>query len=193
MNKILFSLIFVGLFLVYSISVYAQKSIESSVLLNKKRASVYIEFERSGKEQPLFEGESNQRIWLNLQNNSKWAIIFCSFSVEKKYGDLGVVYDVKRLNQIGGTFTTEQLAQIEREMQNPIPEGYSTADTCSEFELASGKSVLFSIPKEHLKKRLYIQIKFSYEWEIKYPESGGTPSNYVFFGYSSLPSNERAN
>lgn len=187
MEKSLYSLIFVALLIISSASLYGQKSEEASVLLNKKRASVYIDFEKSGKEQPLFEGESNQRIWLKLQNNSKWAINFCSFRVEKKYGDLGVVYDVKRLNQIGGTYTTEQLAQIEREMQNPIPEGYSTADTCSEFELASGKSILFSIPKEHLKKRLYIQIKFSYEWEMKYPESGGTPSNYVFFGYSNLP------
>ena len=67
-----------------------------SMLIRKDRPSVYIEFERSGKAPPLFEGEKEERIWLRLHNNTQWAIEFCSFSVKDQYGDTGIVYYVKR-------------------------------------------------------------------------------------------------
>src|SRR5256885_16188403 len=66
-----------------------------AMLLRKDRPSVYVEFERRGKAPPLFEGEKENRIWLRLQNNSKWTIEFCSFSVKEQYGGTGVVYQVK--------------------------------------------------------------------------------------------------
>jgi hypothetical protein len=53
----------------------------SSILIRKDRPSVFIEFDRSGKAPPLFEGEKEERIWLRLHNNAQWAIEFCSFSL----------------------------------------------------------------------------------------------------------------
>lgn len=49
-----------------------------SGLLRKDRPSVYTEFQRSGKASPLFEGEKEERFWLRLNNNTRWAVAFCS-------------------------------------------------------------------------------------------------------------------
>src|SRR4051812_35514824 len=64
----------------------------SSQLVVPGLPSVYFELVRAGQAPPLFEGESNERVWLQLHNNAKWAIGFCSFRSAGVYGDVGIVY-----------------------------------------------------------------------------------------------------
>jgi len=167
-----------------------------SILIRKDRPSVYIEFERSGKAPPLFEGEKEERIWLRLQNNIQWAIEFCSFSVKDQYGGAGIVYEVKRYRPSIGMIevsSTRSALPKERNQQEPArtPQGYSTADTCTPYYLDSGKSVVFSIPREHLGKNLYIEFEYWPEWENRDNELGNFPQYYVSFGNHGLPSGER--
>lgn len=174
----------VGLFalLVCLSAALGQQSSEDGrrgMLVRKDRPSVYVEFERSGRALPLFEGEKEDRIWLRLQNNTKWTIEFCSFSVKEQYGSAGVVYEVKR--QRSSSFQTEA----------KTPQGYSTGDTCTAYHLSSGKSLVFSVPREHLRTNLYLEIEFWPEWENKDNELGSFPQSYVSFSNHELPINER--
>lgn len=173
-----------------------------SILIRKDRPSVYIEFQRSGKAPPLFEGEKEERIWLRLYNNTRWAIAFCSFSVKDAYGAIGVVHKVKEYptsiggdeGEVRGRRGSERRSlpkDINQNESTKTPKGYSTWDTCTPYSLDSGKSVAFSIPREHLGKDLYIEIEFWPEWENRDNELGDFPQSYVSFGSLQLPSKER--
>lgn len=163
-----------------------------SMLFRKDRPSVYVEFERSGKAPPLFEAEKEDRIWLRLQNNTKWTMEFCSFSVKSQYGGTGVVYEVKRHGSpVGDEEGTTLQRDRNQQGQTKTPQGYSTGDTCTAYHLASGKSVVFSVPREHLRKNLYLEIEFWPEWENRDNELGSFPQSYVSFSNQELPTNER--
>ncbi len=166
------------------------------MLIRKDRPSVYIEFERSGKASPLFEGERDDRIWLRLHNNTQWAIVFCSFTVNNKYGGTGIVYEVKRYQQgLGGDErrSRESASLIESNQieSTKIPQGYRTGDTCTSYSLESGKSVVFSIPRDHLGKNLYLAIEFWPAWENRDNELGNFPQYHVSFGNQELPGSEK--
>jgi hypothetical protein len=171
-----------------------------SVLLRKDRPSVYIEFERSGKAPPLFKGEREERIWLRLHNNARWAIAFCSLSVESQYGEIAVVHSVNRYPPSAGDSAGSEKrpsgsrpsakVRTAKEFSKP-PEGYSAGDTCTPYDLNSGKSVVFSVPRSHLGKGLYVEFEFWPEWENRDNEIGDFPQSYVSFGHSQLPTHER--
>ena len=168
----------------------------SSMLIRKDRPSIYIEFERSGKAPPLFEAEKEERIWLRLHNNTQWVIRFCSFSVNDQYGGTGIVYEVKRnqssFGRIEGVPRIGALPKERNQQESTrTPQGYSTGDTCTPYSLDSGKSVVFSISREHLGKNLYIEFEFWPEWENRDNELGNFPQYYVSFSNQELPSNER--
>jgi hypothetical protein len=146
MNKII-ALIFI----ILSILPYqanAQKSKSISIKINQTKPSVYITYDRRGKLKPLFQGESENRIWLKMHNNTKLNIFFCAFSVSKEYGEIGLYHTVKRIS----LFNKE------------MPLGYGQSDACDVSTLGAGKSVLFSLPSEHLDKDLAIKIESFYGW-----------------------------
>lgn len=197
MKRLVLSLL-VSLLCLSSVSGRQQSSQDRSrsILIRKDRPSVYIEFERSGKAPPLFEREHEERIWLRLYNNTPWAINFCSFSVKNQYGGIGIVYEVKRSRTLYGTIkgsSNEGELPEERTQQEfgRIPQGYSTADVCIPYSLNSGKSVIFSMPREHLGKNLYIEFKYWPEWENIDNELANFPRYYVSYGNQELPYSER--
>jgi hypothetical protein len=143
----------------------------TDVRLVKNHPHVYISYEREAKIEPLYEGESNKRIWLRFHNNSKWKVMFCSNLVPKEYGETEVEYEIERYIGSG-----------------EVPSArYS--DACGYFSLKSGKTVLFSIPQEHLLKGLAIKIQFRYEWETEPNGSDNLlePKHYTFFYSEDIP------
>lgn len=157
--------------------VKAQKNKSASLKIIESRPSVYITFDHRGKQEPLFEGETNERIWLRLNNNTKLKLFLCEFSVDKEYGDRGLFYKVERFSFF-------------QEYENvKIPDGYGKIDTCDVFTLRSGKSILFSLPKEHLSKGLSIKTQFYYGWTGNWKEDiyEGT-THFVAFGSDELKS-----
>ncbi|HEX8286886.1 MAG TPA: hypothetical protein VF556_02765 [Pyrinomonadaceae bacterium] len=130
--------------------VYAQSAKSISLKVTETKPSVYISFDHSGKQKALFEGESNNRTWLRLHNNTKLNLFLCVFDVDKKYGNKGLFYDVERI-------------AISQEKEQ-IPAGYGRIDDCEVFTLLSGKNLLFSLPSEHIGKGLFIKVRFHYGW-----------------------------
>jgi hypothetical protein len=159
------------------------------VLIRKDRPSVYIEFTKRGKAAPLYPGEGEERVWLSLNNNTPWAINFCSLPVPAALGEVGVVYNVRYVSATKGTvgFSTSSTPQETPKQAATIPNGYSTGDTCTPYSLGSGQSRTFSVPRDHLAKELSIEIEFWYEWENRDNELGGYPQCFVSFESSRLP------
>lgn len=167
-----------GLCFLLAVTPHAQDHLGSSgrVRLNKKRPTVYLTYERSGVRPPLFNGESNKRIWLRLHNNTKWKLVLRVNGVpDSSYGDAIVFYEVERTE--GSGFT---------------PIGYSS-HVASIIKLKGGNSLVFSLPQEHLEKGLAIRVRYNYEWELHENDSlsSNEPCHSVTFNSSDLPMNRR--
>lgn len=135
------------------------------VRIVKHMPHVFIRFEREGKMEPLYSGESYERIWLRLHNNSRWKILLCSSPVPKSYGDAELEYEIERYRGSGDTPST------------------GSSDSCSYLMVGSRKSIVFSIPREHLAKGLAIKLSFRYEWE-RDPDGSfdiQEPTHWVYF------------
>jgi hypothetical protein len=74
--------------------------------------------------------------------------MFCSKAVPKDYGEKQVAYEVERYEGSGETPGTRR------------------SDACGYLVLGPGKSILFSVPREHLAEGLAVRIPFRYKWRI---------------------------
>ena len=156
--------------------------------LKKDQPTIFITFVREGKREPLYEGESNQGIWLRLHNNMSWPIHIPAFDVPKARGEVGFFYDVTAIQseEVLGDSETGILTRA-TDVEN-VPVGYLRGHTYSPFRLLPGKSADFSVPREHLAKNLMISVSFQYDWEGKYALDGEEPKHLVSFSSAKLPS-----
>ncbi|MGH9941343.1 MAG: hypothetical protein ACRD9R_03170 [Pyrinomonadaceae bacterium] len=163
-----------------------------SVRLVKDKPSVFITFERNGKRKPLEAGESDKGIWLRLHNNTRWGISFCGFGVSEEYGEVGIYYDVEEVpfEKSGGSYSLpSEKETLDKKEKPELPTGYGSAHLCAVNRLPPGKSIMFSIPREHLAENLAIKVAFNYGWEESEDIiSGLEPQHSVYFYATSLPS-----
>ena len=90
---------------------------------------------------------------------------FCSLPVPAALGDIGVVYDVKKISAGIGSTGVSVAGQDKAEPKIDVPLGYTTGDTCTPYSVRSGRATIFSVPRDHLATQLSIEIEFWYEWE----------------------------
>ena len=175
--KIVILILFVSC--VFSHSCFAQNksktNLQSEVQLDDQRQTVYITYERAGKLESLYADESDQRIWFKLHNNTRWAISFASGAVPKAFGDTGINYEVEAIRP-------QEKDQVQVPLGRPLKHVYSP------FKLSSGRSILFSVAREHIAKGLALRISFNYEWEdTDRVSEGREPRHYVYFYSTYLP------
>lgn len=169
------AIILIFIFVLNIISAIAQKTETNSsdVRVIKDRPSVYISFERQGILKPLHTGDSNKRVWLRFHNNSKWQVGFCMWDVPKEYGDKDVPYETERY----------------KNKDKAAPITISEENSCPVMFIGSGKSVLFSVAREHLAEGLAIKVEFRYEWEME-PDgfmSELEAKHFAYFYSSDIP------
>jgi hypothetical protein len=140
----------------------------------KSKPHIFISYERMGKIAPLYTGESEKRVWLRFHNNSAWQAMFCSDVVPKDYGEAGVEYEVERYK--GFRETT----------------GTGLSDNCQYLLVKPGKSVLFSVPSEHLAEGLAIKVRYRYGWEVDPDGSDNElePKHFVYFYSEDIPNQQ---
>lgn len=186
-----------------------QATSKADVVISRGKPTVYITFERAGDRMPSHTEESNKGLWLSLHNNTRWTISFCtesSYIGRKTTGqrlndgrvvlglregtEVSACYEVEAVrayesgrNPQGGLFTEQPVTT----QQPPIgTRGHLLATSW----LPPGRSVIFSIPREHLAKHLAIYVLFNYEWETGERDLGnGEPQHRVYFRASDLPEN----
>lgn len=179
------------------LAVYAQPK-EPCTTQNEMRPvadkpTVYITFERAGRREPLKNSESNKGIWLRLHNNSRWAIFFSTFGVPDALGEAGIFYEVEAMGRpevyrdASDTSRAEEPQEQDKATME-LPIGYRVSHLYSTTRLLSGESIVFSVPREHLAKRLAIRVAFYYEWQDEDEVfAGREPQSYVHFFSSRLP------
>jgi hypothetical protein len=136
---------------------------------------IYIGFEKFGKaidpmNERMAEGgdsarskEKGKDVWLRFHNNSKFAI---SFRTDSMYlGKRASMYQFpdgsKVLSLVDGAEVSIQY-QIAEKDRRSVPYG---SDNAFISWLAPGRSVLFSVRREHLLNDRMIYIDFNYDWE----------------------------
>ena len=141
------------------------------VRILKNKPHVFISFVREGKLVPLYEGESDRRVWLRFHNNSRWQVMFCSGPVPKEYGETELTYEIERYRGSGET------------------PGTRSSDACGYLLVNSGEHVLFSVPREHLIDGLALKIPYRYAWETDPDDSENIlePKHLVYFYSGDIP------
>lgn len=151
----------------------------NKILLDCKQPSVYISFEKAEHRAPLKNGESDQGVWLRLHNNSAWNVTVATLGLpDNSYGDFRVFYEVKPTRNYAGSINVSDISNV-----------YNYRHISSVRTLTPGRTILFSVPKEHLSPGLYLSIEFSYAWEQAGSSGGGIGniSHYASFFSSDLP------
>jgi len=193
----------------FAISVSAQqKSVQhpnQDVRISKSHPTVYISFVKAGQAEPLYTGESNERIWLKLHNNTRWKLrLDLNGSPGKAYG-VEIPYSVKTTPRDREIIMFPRVrAHIPPGVDMPEREAVDTSesrkDDCDQldffhgghlftlFKLQPGKSLIFTVPREYLCKRSYICVNYEYEWELDSQE----PEHKVcFYGYEIPEGNKQ--
>jgi hypothetical protein len=191
----IFSRVF--LILMFSLSCFSQTNNESeNFRLIQTKPSAYITFEKFGKREPDKNDESKEGIWLRFHNNSKWNLFIRSlgYDKEKVYS---IPYEVRERESFDvETYTVAGEKQVTQNLtsndnKSKIPRGY-IAHTSNILKIESGDTFVFSIPKEHLAKNLYISVAFSYEWEQVGKLGGvGQTKHTIIFLSTELPEEKK--
>lgn len=169
-------------FLVLSLAfvslISAQTNKPEKIIMDSSKPSVYLEFFRIIKDKSLYIDDSKERVQLKLTNNTKWSI----YIYHANYGENE---EMKAMY-----FYTEK---IKPDLPTKVSNSYSPIHAgATTSELKSGKSVEFSIPRNHLAENLKIRIDYDFEWEdwgnhgenLDYKFS--MPIHSIYFSHSDL-------
>jgi hypothetical protein len=167
------------------------QSNDADMKISPDNPSIFITFEKRGSRLPLRHDENGLGIFLRLHNNLKASIRFCAFGISNGEqmafysagGEIGVNYEVDREITVSSVGRSG-VPRVKKETATALPIGYPSGGICHSFELASGASLRFAVPAQHLSQGLLIKIPFSYQWEQASEEK---PSHYVRFSSSDLP------
>jgi hypothetical protein len=162
------------------IIISAQKNKENCLELNQDirlvqyKPSVYITFEKSTKKT---KDSLSEQILLRLHNNTRWQISLSGNSEDKTSGIYDVPYMIRKRSSINQELGSEYIFIGKRKNEVGVI-----------WRIESGKSILFSIDRNHLTEDSFVMVDFSYEWE-KLGLSGGDFSIFhqALFGWTDLP------
>jgi hypothetical protein len=165
------------------------------IRLSKDKPGIYLTFERRGKgidpmQTRMAETgntskskEKGQDIWLRLHNNTRWAILFPTWSL---YVGPGVapfrLSDGTSVLSLSDGMEVSAKYQVEESDGKVVPYGI---DVSSQSWLAPGRSIIFSVDREHLTKGRSIYVYFTYEWERgqQYSNNLSPEHRSMYWGY----------
>jgi hypothetical protein len=178
-------------------TIYAQ-SPDTSFILDGTKPYVYLQFDHVGPRKPLHEGEPSTGLWLRIVNNCKVPISVRSYGVTT--GDIGTgVFDETIPVQQGPTVQADSgeipLSTDERPIRKTtnepsakMPEGYS-AELSSVTRVLPGKSLLFSVPRNHVSRDWFLRVKFALA--VSKPSVGPGPFTELDFFNEQIPASSR--
>lgn len=150
--------------------------------LVQTKPSAYITFVRFVTREPRFIGENNEKVLLRLHNNTKWNLTISTLSRRTTEDECMVFYKIDQMFNLKTTDNKSGFPKINR-----------VKHVSAEKQIGSGKSLLFTVPKEDLAKELYILVEFNYEWEAG--GNGGSGNGYIFhevpFYSTDLPTEKK--
>jgi hypothetical protein len=149
---------------------------DADIRISKDKPGVYTTFERLGKApnpmdarlaetgEPSKSKEKGNDVWLRLHNNTRWAIGFRTWS--SYFGKNVTPYRLPNgANSfgLGDSMEVNVVYQVAESDGKVVPYG---GDNSSYSLLPSGRSIIFSVRRDHLSKGRFIYVEFDYEWEF---------------------------
>jgi hypothetical protein len=152
----------------------------SEVLLSKDKPAAYITFERVGTRKPRYEGDSGDVVWLRLHNNSVWAMHFSTHTLPPSSAYTRVQTCMGKVRTIKEGVEVEPAYLATNTGSGKYMEGVGDGLWLYGFYwLASGRTLLFAVPREHLANQFTIYVPFTYEWEWKW--KNGKPDEQISY------------
>jgi hypothetical protein len=151
----------------------------AKLTLDATKPIVYIEFDHAGPRQPVEDGEPDQGLWLRLVNNS---------TVPIDVRANGTTTDSKMT--LLPDVITPRAGRIPRSGPplEKMPQGYSS-DTATILTIDPGKSLVFSVPVNHVAPTWFMQVPF--QFSLPPVKEGVQPSCYAEFTWEDLPKSYR--
>ena len=151
------------IFLLFSaVSVFSQNgdvTLKADGQAKSNRPTVYLEY----------VCQDNKKIHLRMFNNTVWTIAVNSDELYYKTGKSVTLangkeyYALPNDKEISLQYRVDKFALPTENVKIPK---ISYLDSASTNWIASGDSVLFSVPSQYLKENLQIFVRFNYEWEV---------------------------
>jgi len=148
---------------------------DGDIRLSRDHPAIYLTFERRGKGiDPMqsrlgetgdteLSKQKGDDIWLRLHNNCRWAILFPTWSlyVGKRLAPFRLS-DGRSVLSLTDDIEVNARYVVAEQNSKTVPYG---GDSYSSSWLAPGRSVIFSVAREHLAHDRSIYLYFNYEWE----------------------------
>lgn len=157
---------------------------QNPVLIDESRPSVCLQYDHEGERKSNYPGEGSKRLWLRIHNNTRGAISVPTHSLY-----LGTKVVPLRLMSGKGVLAIREgieiaaLYAVEQESEtgfSRLPVNWG--DVSAVAWIASGGTVLMSVPKAELVKGRRVALSFSYEWESE----GSSISHQAYFYASEV-------
>jgi len=168
-------LVLATMFTATSLSV-ALAQVPPKLALNAEKPIVYIEFDHAGLRTPMQEGESAQGLWLRLVNNSTIPIVVQANGTST---DPNMTILPDRIIAVRGRIPKSGA------VKQVMPSGYAS-DTGTPLTIEPGKSLLFSVPSNHVSPAWSMQVPF--QFSLPAVKEGVQPVCLAEFTWGDIPS-----
>lgn len=175
--------------LVFLIAANGQNKASQPFVLDQAKPYVYIAFDHAGKRKPLGRGESKVGFWLRFVNNCRVPVTIGTFGTSTDDPGVGVFDEVVPIQTGGSSGIPEAPEPGRLELAGKPPEGYY-AEVGSAMTVAPGKSVLFSVPSNHLSAAWYLRVRFTLA--VSPSKVGDQPYSFADFRWVQLPGGVRS-
>jgi hypothetical protein len=188
------------------------QSADTSFVLDGSKPYVYLAFDHVGARKPIALEEGSEGLWLRIVNNCKVPIRVNTFRGDLDgtgvvvfdeivpiiegftvHGESGVIQtDQSPVQDLIGDETSE-VAPSEKPKQTPgnvarangqMPRGYS-AELSFVSRVLPGKSLLFSVPRNHVSHDWFMRVKFTLD--VSKPSVGAGPVTELDFFNEQIP------
>jgi hypothetical protein len=144
--------------------------------LNAEKPIVYIEFDHAGPRTPVQEGEPAKGLWLRLVNNSTIPIVVQANGTST---DPNMTILPDTIIAVKGRIPKSG------PVKRAIPSGYAS-DTGTPLTIEPGKSLVFSVPSNHVSPTWSMQVPF--QFSLPAVKEGVQPVCLAEFTWGDIPS-----
>jgi hypothetical protein len=157
---------------------FAQES-PINLAIDPSKPYVEIVLDHAGKRRPLSEFEAPTGLWLRLKNNSRIPIRVTTFEPGTTDPGIGIADEV-----LASEPSRAMNQQQSSRLRIAAGKGYSF-DVGSPAVIGPGRSLLFSVPLDHVGPDRYFRIRF--EFGLPPVSAGRQPYSFVDFTWSDVP------
>ncbi len=137
--------------------------------LDPAKPIVYLEFDHAGPRTPEDQSEPPEGIWLRLVNNSVLTVRVHAWHTSVERDRLLVEHWIVAIWGVS---------------PKNMPGGYAS-DIGESVVLGPGKSLIFSVPENHVSPQWGMEVPF--QFDLPAIKHGAQPSSLVRFGWSDIP------